>query len=100
MWSWGLNYSGRLGHYNETNRSSPVQLGTDLTWSKISGSPEGVLSAIKTNGTLWVWGGNSYGTLGLGDLAHRSSPVQLGIFTDWLKFTGRAYNSYAFRGQA
>jgi alpha-tubulin suppressor-like RCC1 family protein len=100
LWTWGNNAYGALGQNDLINRSSPVQLGTDLTWSKISGSPEGVLFAIKTNGTLWVWGGNSYGQLGLNDLVHRSSPVQLGIFTDWLDITGRAYNSYGFRGQS
>lgn len=31
--------------------------------------------AIKTDGTLWAWGYNNWGQLGLGDRTYRSSPV-------------------------
>jgi alpha-tubulin suppressor-like RCC1 family protein len=33
--------------------------------------------AIKTNGTLWAWGIDSYGQLGQGPPANKSSPVQI-----------------------
>ena len=33
--------------------------------------------AIKTDGTLWVWGGNGYGTLGLNNTTSHYSPVQI-----------------------
>ena len=39
--------------------------------------------AIKTDGTLWVWGNNVSGRLGLGDITNRSSPVQVGTLTNW-----------------
>jgi alpha-tubulin suppressor-like RCC1 family protein len=32
---------------------------------------------------LWSWGKNSYGSLGLGDTANRSSPAQVGESTTW-----------------
>ena len=32
---------------------------------------------------LWMWGVGNYGRLGVGDTAHRSSPVQVGALTDW-----------------
>jgi alpha-tubulin suppressor-like RCC1 family protein len=83
MWTWGSSeYTGMLGHNNRTNYSSPKQVGSDTTWSKI-GVSAGVAAAIKTNGTLWLWGENNYGKLGLGDLAKRSSPTQVGSGTDW-----------------
>jgi alpha-tubulin suppressor-like RCC1 family protein len=34
------------------------------------------MSALKTDGTIWSWGGNSYGNLGDNTTTHRSSPVQ------------------------
>ncbi len=40
-------------------------------------------TAIKTDGTLWVWGQNNYGQLGLGNGINRSSPVQVGALTNW-----------------
>jgi len=33
--------------------------------------------------TLWSWGENNYGQLGLGDIIDRSLPVQIGLLTDW-----------------
>lgn len=41
--------------------------------------------AIKTDGTLWVWGNNSYGELAQNDTTDRSSPVQVGALTTWLR---------------
>ncbi len=88
MWSWGSNFSGRLGLGDGgagTERSSPVQIGSLTTWSQVSsGSSTG--NAIKTDGTIWSWGGNFNGSLGLGDGGagtDRSSPVQIGALTNW-----------------
>ncbi len=44
--------------------------------------------AIKTDGTLWGWGFNAFGQLGLGDITHRPSPVQIGSRTDWSDIEG------------
>ena len=91
LWTWGENISGLLGlseSSSATYRSSPTQVGSDTTWSKIStsGTNMGVMTmlAIKTNGTLWAWGGTSDGGLGLNVAgAYRSSPVQVGSDTNW-----------------
>ena len=93
LWSWGFNQSyGSLGIGDTTNRSSPVQVGALTTWSTISGGEAGYhAAAIKTDGTLWTWGYNYTGQLGLGssgNYAKRSSPVQVGSLTNWLKVAG------------
>ena len=85
LWMWGNNQSGRLGQNNiNDGYSSPVQVGTDTTWSDIEGN-SGNAFGIKTDGTLWVWG-NSGGNNGL-NLGHttgaRSSPTQIGTDTTW-----------------
>jgi alpha-tubulin suppressor-like RCC1 family protein len=87
---WAMGYNGGPGFLGiglssyGSARSSPVQVGTDLTWSKVSTGNNFTL-ALKSNGTLWSWGSNSYGRLGLGNTTHRSSPVQIGSATDWSK---------------
>ena len=40
--------------------------------------------AVKTDGTLWSWGANGSGQLGLGNLTNYSSPKQVGALTTWL----------------
>lgn len=38
---------------------------------------------IRVDGTLWCWGENSWGELGLGDRRPRSKPTQVGDVTTW-----------------
>jgi alpha-tubulin suppressor-like RCC1 family protein len=40
---------------------------------------------LKTNGTLWSWGWNGYGQLGIGSTTNRPIPTQVGTDTDWAK---------------
>lgn len=83
LWAWGFNgAAGAVGDGTTINRSSPVQIGTLNTWSKIATT--GLASyAIKTDGTLWAWGLNENGQLGLGNTVNRNSPVQVGTLTTW-----------------
>jgi hypothetical protein len=53
------------------------------------------VAAIKTDGTLWVWGLNSSGQLGLGNVANISSPVQVGTANNWVKTKTRGSATYA-----
>ena len=79
LWAWGANANGQLGQNNTTKYSSPVQIGSDATWSKLSHSGFNAYGAIKTDGTLWVWGDNERGALAQNDSDNvdRSSPVQI-----------------------
>ena len=78
LWLWGNNQSGRLGQNQGTpaQRSSPVQVGSDTTWSKVA-TISGVSMALKTDGTLWAWGGGGYGILGNNSETQYSSPIQI-----------------------
>jgi alpha-tubulin suppressor-like RCC1 family protein len=84
LWSWGSNNFGQLGQGNTTDRSSPVQVGAGTTWSSIAGGGNCISISLKTDGTMWAWGRNYVGKLGLGDTTNRSSPVQIGALTTWL----------------
>jgi alpha-tubulin suppressor-like RCC1 family protein len=84
LWAWGLNSSGQLGTNTSTLSSvfSPVQIGTESYWAQISarGSQS---AALLSNGTLWMWGLNDFGQLGLSNQTNRSSPVQVGALSNW-----------------
>ena len=79
LWSWGYNGDGFLGQ-NSTNPgySSPVQVGSGADWATCSGGWHGS-GAVKTDGTLWVWGKNQVGALGLNQATSVSisSPTQI-----------------------
>lgn len=93
LWVWGDNFYASLGQNNRINKSSPVQLGSATDWKQayVAGINAGSL-AIKSNGTLWAWGKNTSGQLGLNDTYNRSSPVQVGALTNWSKVVGSASN--------
>ena len=93
LWSWGANSVGQLGQNNTTYYSSPKQVGALSTWLTLVGGGycTGAIFAIKTDGTLWGWGNNNNGRLGLGNAVDRSSPVQVGSLTNWLNVSS-GYN--------
>jgi alpha-tubulin suppressor-like RCC1 family protein len=88
LWSWGGNLDGQLGQGNRTHYSSPTQVGTDTTWSEEGHTQYTGTHQLKTDGTMWVWGSNSYGSLGLNQPTPTevSSPIQLP--GTWSKVTG------------
>ena len=88
LWTWGRNQNGQLGQNDVLDRSSPVQIGALTTWSLMNIGPYFSGSAIKTDGTLWLWGDNQYGLLGNNTVINRSSPVQVGALTTWYKLAG------------
>ena len=90
LWAWGHNNFGQLGDNTEIDKASPIQVGALTTWAQIgrnSGNGKFAM-AIKTDGTLWLWGRNNYGQLGDNTTINRSSPVQIGALTTWSKFYG------------
>ena len=96
LWTWGNNNSGALGINNIANRSLPVSTFSGGTnWKQVSCGYRNT-AAIKTNGTLWIWGENTYGRLGIGpDFASRSTPVTTIVGgTNWKQVScGRNHTS-------
>ena len=94
LWVWGHASYGSwpgLNQPSNSHLSSPTQIGTDTDWASPRGG--GGSAAIKTDGTLWVWGGAFSGALGNntswpgGPAVRYSSPLQ--IPGTWSTATGK-----------
>jgi len=98
LWSWGYNGAGQLGQNTQgDSRSSPVQI-PGTTWKSAyglidNGNTDEPVFAIKTDGTLWSWGWNTSGQLGVNNRTTYSSPTQVGTDTTWLT---PGYNKFGY----
>ena len=100
LYGWGYNYNGSVGNNGGTGHAgsvtTPVQIGTDTTWRSIASS-QSWTAGIKSDGTLWSWGYNVYGSLGHNNRTSQSSPMQLGTGTDWKQVTSGSYAGAALK---
>jgi len=98
LWMWGYNNYGQLGDNTVTSRSSPVQTVTfTADWKQVACGYNHT-AAIKTDGTLWCWGRNSYGALGNNTVNNNSSPIQTVTGgTNWLSIASNFYSNFAIK---
>lgn len=85
LWAWGWNGTGQLGDGTTVDRLSPVEIGSGFArvssadvffWFDMClGDSFGYTLAVKPDGTLWGWGSNKYGSLGLPTFATRPQQV-------------------------
>lgn len=77
LYSWGYNSNGQLGLGDVAVRSSPVAVLGGLTFQKVLAVSGGGVSTygLTSDGTLYAWGYNASGQLGVGDVTPRSSPI-------------------------
>ena len=52
------------------------------SWKQVSAGSS-TTCGIKTDGTLWCWGDNAHGQLGVNDTVNRSGPTQVTTYTGW-----------------
>ena len=108
LWAWGSNWLGQLGDSTggdgseDNDKNIPVRIGGATDWKAISAGGEHSL-AIKTDGSLWAWGWNSYGQLGDGtggDEAgehNKNVPTRIGDATDWKTVSAGGEHSLAIK---
>ncbi|MBS7787872.1 T9SS type A sorting domain-containing protein [Flavobacterium sp. CYK-55] len=101
LWVWGANSANAgLGSDVYIPFITPTQVGTDTNWAKVS-TGGGFTIAVKTDGTLWSWGINNVGQLGMGNPDNTFTlniPTQIGTDTNWSNvFTGLTQLAYAIK---
>ena len=69
-------------------------MGALTDWLKVSVGRNSC-HAIKTDGTLWAWGGAASGQLGNGTVVNNSSPIQIGSKTNWTYVSNANNNCFA-----
>jgi alpha-tubulin suppressor-like RCC1 family protein len=108
VWAWGENYYGQLGIHSNNDHTVPYQVHgpdnvgylTDVV--DIAGGHNHTL-ALKSDGTVYAWGGNGQGQLGIGSNHDHTVPYQVhgpgnvGFLTDIIDVDAGANFSLALR---
>lgn len=100
LWVWGalmegnIHYDYPVGTKSASDSDIPVQIGDDTDWHSIQGLSAGgkySVYAIKNDGTLWVWGTNVEGQLGVGHNNPVNTPTQ--VPGNWAKISFSRINA-------
>ena len=93
IWAWGGNLYDELGNHPNYLRdrkirgsvfsSTPIKSALGSDWKYIAAGAEDSFG-IKNDGTLWAWGLNDFGQLGIGNFKDNPMPSQIGSAT-WTK---------------
>jgi alpha-tubulin suppressor-like RCC1 family protein len=77
VYGWGYNAYGQTGDgTTTTRRTTPFQVnGLTNVISVVGGAYHTLV--LKSDGTVWAWGNNSFGQLGTGNNSDSLTPVQV-----------------------
>jgi alpha-tubulin suppressor-like RCC1 family protein len=80
VWMWGQNYNGELGDGTVTERDTPIQVQGPggvgvLTGVTAIAAGDTWSAALRSDGTVWMWGADLNGLLGDGGATTYPGPV-------------------------
>jgi len=99
LWGWGDNINVQIGvNSTAATLSTPVTtLAGGANWKQVS-CGRNHTAAIKTDGTLWVWGNNGVVQLGINNTNRRSTPVTtFSGGTNWKQVSCGGYHTAAIK---
>lgn len=97
LWAWGSNASSKLGDSSIINQIHiPTRIGNLNDWLAISAGENHSLG-IKQDGSLWAWGSNTAGKLGISINESRKVPTKVGNLNDWKVVSASWDHSVAIR---
>ena len=109
VWTWGYNVAGQLGNNSTADSLIPVQvLGgatgnqylTNVVQVAAGGTFDGgnryYALALRENGTVWAWGDNSYGQLGIGVKGNPTDSSKTSCLTPMQVVTGEQDSSSTY----
>jgi RNA polymerase sigma factor (sigma-70 family) len=100
LWSWGEEALGYpvlgLANTNIQNTVSLRRIGNDNDWASVAVGEYNCL-AIKSDGSLWAWGGNFLYQLGDGTKISRQTQVPSVPGNDWKQAAADGNTSYALK---
>jgi alpha-tubulin suppressor-like RCC1 family protein len=74
--AWGANDRGQLGNGTMTDSSVPLAVANLANVVAVDGGSDGGSLALKADGTVFAWGDNTYGQLGIGTVGGaQTTPV-------------------------
>lgn len=100
-YDWGYNAAGQLGDGTTTNSAVPVQVKLPSPVTEVfqggSGPKNGQTIAILQNGSVWTWGDNDRGQLGIGTRTNALTPVKVHVpnSVTFVKVSSGGYATYA-----
>ena len=120
LWTWGLDNFGQLGNAlkgaSGTDlifRNTPQLIGvggtatTNAVWASVAGGsrsydvagnqPGGFSLGIQTNGSLWAWGLNDRGQLGINSGTSQNVPLRVGTDTNWSQVEAGSSHALALK---
>ena len=99
LWAWGRNEQVQLGLGDSEDRNVPTRVGTGKDWAAVSVGADDHTLAIKSDGSLWAWGRNGNGQLGIGLDSNiwKNSPTQVGTDKDWKAVSAGPHSNYAVK---
>lgn len=108
LYTWGWNDYGQIGNNSRNYQATPVQITTDSSGSPFPGAAYTITQiaagadhslALRSDGTVWAWGRNSYWEVGdgIGGYQDALRPVQVLGLSNVIGVAAGGYHSIAIK---